>query len=150
MNYSSPNLTQHPPRSARARLGGYVILPRMLDKCRAAIAGQNGEYHFACPLDQRFLQFTGIDPEAIKAEVAKGLSDSQILAWVTANAPQKRSEWAIAQWSAMQNEGVPTSNETREYFNSLAAAAKVAEREDIKGWFDLLDVDDYVTFGGKP
>jgi len=21
---------------------------------------------------------------------------------------------------------------------------------DIKAWFDLLDLDDYVTFGGKP
>ncbi len=22
-------------------------------------------------------------------------------------------------------------------------------REDVKTWFDLLDLDDYVTFGGK-
>jgi hypothetical protein len=22
-------------------------------------------------------------------------------------------------------------------------------RRDIKGWFDLLDLDDHVTFGGK-
>jgi hypothetical protein len=23
------------------------------------------------------------------------------------------------------------------------------DREDVKTWFDLLDLDDYVTFGGK-
>jgi hypothetical protein len=23
-------------------------------------------------------------------------------------------------------------------------------REDVKTWFDLLDLDDHVTFGGKP
>ena len=34
MNYTFPNLTEHPPRSPRVRLGGYVILPRCLDKCR--------------------------------------------------------------------------------------------------------------------
>jgi hypothetical protein len=26
---------------------------------------------------------------------------------------------------------------------------KTETREDIKTWFDLLDLDDYVTFGGK-
>jgi len=37
------NLTQRPPRSARVRLGGYVILPRMLDKCRAELESHNGD-----------------------------------------------------------------------------------------------------------
>ena len=31
------DLTQRAPRSPRVRLGGYVILPRMLDKGRATI-----------------------------------------------------------------------------------------------------------------
>ena len=31
---STPDLRQRPPRSPRVRLGGYVILPRMLDKGR--------------------------------------------------------------------------------------------------------------------
>ncbi len=46
-NTYPPDLTQRPPRSPRVRLGGYVILPRMLDKGRAALAGKLGEYHFA-------------------------------------------------------------------------------------------------------
>ena len=149
MNYSTPDLTQNPPRSARVRLGGYVILPRALDKCRATLAGKNGEYHYACPLDQRFLTFAGVDPEALKAEVAKGSSDAEILAWITANATAKRTEAEIAQWSAFQDSSVPTNNDTREYFNGLVAGAKATHREDIRGWFDMLDVDDYVTFGGK-
>ena len=56
------NLTQRPPRSPRIRLGGYVILPRMLDKGRATIASTNGEYHYNCPLDQHFVTFAGINP----------------------------------------------------------------------------------------
>jgi hypothetical protein len=150
MNYASPNLTQHPPRSPRVRLGGYVILPRMLDKCRATIVGKNGEYHYACPTDQRFLQFSGVNPEALKAEVAKGASDSEILAWIQTNATIKRTESEIAQWSALQPLWSPSNNESRQYFNGLVAGAKADKREDVVGWFDLLDVDDYVTFGGKP
>ncbi len=150
MNYSAPDLTQHPPRSPRARLGGYVILPRCLDKCRATLAGKNGEYHYACPTDQRFLQFAGVDPDALKAEVAKGRSDTEILAWVNAHAARRREDWEIAEWSARQEQRAPVDNESREFFNGLVSAAKSAHREDITTWFELLDVDDYVTFGGKP
>ena len=150
MNYSTPDLTQHPPRSARTQLGGYVILPRMLDKCRATIAGKNGEYHFACPLDQRFLQFAGVDPEKLKAEATKGATDTEILAWIQANAAHKRGDWEIAQWSALQHQWVPADNESREFFNGIATGAKAAHRADIRGFFDVLDVDDYATFGGKP
>src|SRR5271169_5037189 len=96
------NLTQRPPRSPRVRLGGYVILPRMLDKCRAELAGTSGEYHYNCPLDQNFIEFTGINPDTLKAVVAKGLGDGAILEWVTANAPLKHSEWEIAQWSTFR------------------------------------------------
>jgi hypothetical protein len=150
MKYASPDLTQHPPRSPRVRLGGYVILPRMLDKCRASIAGKNGEYHYACPTDQRFLQFTGVDPEALKAEVAKGASDREILAWIQSNAPIKHTETEIAAWSALQPLWSPSNNESREHFNELVAGAKADKREDVVGWFDLIDVDDYATFGGQP
>jgi hypothetical protein len=150
MNFASPDLTQHPPRSPRVRLGGYAILARCLDKCRATLAGKNGEYHYACPTDQRFFDFTGIDPNVFKAQVQKGLSDTEILAWISNNAPLKRSEWEIAQWSALQEQRVPADNESREFFNTLVAGAKAAHREDLRGWFDVLDVDDYVTFGGKP
>jgi hypothetical protein len=50
----------------------------MLDKCRADISGTPGEYHYDCPLDQNFFVFTGITPEALKAEVAKGLGDGAV------------------------------------------------------------------------
>ncbi|MFO1498623.1 MAG: DUF5069 domain-containing protein [Verrucomicrobiota bacterium] len=149
MNYAAPDLTQHPPRSARVRLGGYVILARCLDKCRATQAGKNGEYHYACPLDQRWFDFAGIQPDALKAQVAKGMGDAEILAWIQANGT-KREDWAIAHWSAFQERRSPADNEAREYFTKLVAGAKAGEREDVSGWFDLLDIDDYVSFGGKP
>jgi len=79
MPLNSPNLTKQPPRSARARLGGYAILPRLLDKGRATIAGIHGEYKYNCPLDQRFFEFAGIDAEALKKQLAAGKGDGEIL-----------------------------------------------------------------------
>jgi len=144
------DLTQRPPRSTRARLGGYVLLPRMLDKCRAHIAGTSGEYHYDCPLDQHILNYLGIDADALKTEIAKGLGDGEILDWINANGKNKRTPWEIAQWSDFQEKRGPDSDaETLAFFAEyLGKLSKT--REDIKSWMDLLDLDDYVTFGGKP
>ncbi len=142
------DLTQRPPRSARTRLGGYVILPRMLDKGRAAVAGKNGEYHFNCPMDQHLVSFVGFDPEALKKQLAAGKGDAEILEWINANSTTKPKPWEIAAWSAYHDTRGPSDVETREYFNGMLAALSKT-REDIIGWFDLLDLDDYVSFGGK-
>jgi Domain of unknown function (DUF5069) len=120
----------------------------MLDNGRATIAGKNGEYKFACPLDERFLEFAGIDPKALKKQLATGKGDGEILEWIQANAKFKRTDSEIAGWSALGEQRVPSDPESREYFNGLHAKT-APKREDISTWFDLLDVDDYVSFGGK-
>src|SRR4051794_13398972 len=145
---NAPDLTKQAPRSPRVRLGGYVILPRMLDKGRATLNGKNGEYSYACPLDQRFLEFTGVDPEALKKELAAGKGDGEILAWIGKNAKNQHSDAEIAFWSELGERRVPSDTESRGYFNNLHEKS-ASHREDIGTWFDLLDVDDYVSFGGK-
>lgn len=145
---NAPDLTQRAPRSPRARLGGYVLLPRMLDKGRATIVGKQGEYHYNCPLDQHFVNFVGIDPEALKAELAKGLGDGAILAWIEANAKTQRGGWEIKQWSDYHEHRGPDSDwETWEFFGKSVDKYGPG-REDVQTWAGLLDLDDYVTFGG--
>lgn len=149
MALTGPDLTQRPPRSPRVRLGGYVILPRMLDKGRATLAGKNGEFHYNCPLDQHFVNFVKIDPEALKAELAKGSGDLAILEWMHAKGGAPRPLHEILAWSGYQERRAPMDLESRHSFNEYHA--KMApQREDIATWFDLLDIDDYVTFGGQP
>ena len=144
----TPDLTKQAPRSPRVRLGGFVQLPRMLDKGRATLAGKNGEYHYDCPLDQRFLTFAGVDAEALKQQLATGKGDGEILEWITANAKCKRTESEIAAWSAHEAQRAPDNVEGREYLHG--EHVRVApKREDISTWFDYLDLDDHVTFGGK-
>lgn len=144
----APDLTQRPPRSARVRLGGYAILPRMLDKGRATLAGKNGDYHYDCPLDQRFLTFAGIDAGQLKEQLALGKGDGEILDWITENAANKPADWQIAQWTAWIEQRGPGDVGTKEFFSGeLAKLSKT--REDILAWADLLDLDDYVSYGGK-
>lgn len=145
---NAPDLTKQAPRSARVRLGGYVILPRMIDKGRATIAGKEGEFHYNCPLDQQFVEFTGIDPEAMKKQLEAGKSDSEILAWIQSTAKQKRSAVEIREWSHYQDYRGPSDLESRQFFNDYHA--KMApQREDVTSWFDILDIDDFVSYGGK-
>jgi hypothetical protein len=140
------DLTQRPPRSPRLKLGGYVILPRMLDKGRATITGKNGEYHFACPLDQRFLDFTGIESAKVLDQLKQGKSDTEILAWVREQS--KRTDFEIYAWSEYQTQRSPSDIDGREFVNESVKAV-APERDDIVTWFDLLDLDDYVSFGGQ-
>jgi len=147
INLSSPDLTQHPPRSMRAKLGGYVHLPRLLDKGRAAVAGTLGAYKFNSPLDELFFAFTGIDAEAFKAELATGKTDSEMLAWI--NGKSTRQPFEIKAWSDWAIEVGPGSGDSLAWFAGVVKEA-AATRDDIRNFADLIDLDDYVSFGGRP
>jgi hypothetical protein len=144
------DLTFRPPRSPRVRLGGLAILARMLDKGRAMIAKKNGEYHYNSPTDQHLVRYLGFDPEALLAELTAGKGDGEILEWVLSHAKTPRSPWEIEAWSAYFDKRGPDSDaETLSGFAEYVGQ-HTKTREDIKSWFDALDLDDYVSFGGKP
>ncbi|HNA26178.1 MAG TPA: DUF5069 domain-containing protein [Nitrospira sp.] len=91
-------------RSPRERLGGYVILPRLIDKVRLHAQGLLPEPYVpfllrpGLPLDGRFLAFTGLQPEALRQAVLSNQDDQAILAWVTATALLHTSQ-EIEAWS---------------------------------------------------
>jgi hypothetical protein len=143
------DLTQRPPRSMRSRLGGFVLLPRILDKGRAKLAGKNGEYNYNSPTDQHLARFLGLDLEALLNELATGKADGEILEWVQAHAKTPRDPWEIEAWSAyMEKRGPDSDAETLSGFAEYVGQHSKT-REDIKTWFDALDLDDFVSFGGK-
>ena len=122
----------------------------MIDKARATKAGKNGEYTYGCSLDRNVLDFLGIEADAIKAQIDNGLGDGEILAWLMANAKKPRLAYEIAAFSAYHEQRAPGGPGGRakvsEYQSSTPAGAK---REDIVTWFDVLDLDDHQSFGGK-
>ena len=121
----------------------------MLDKCRAVLAGTDGEFKYDCPMDGQFLSFTGIDSEALKEQVGQGRSDGEILEWVRENMHPGITDSEIAGWGAFQENRAPAALDKRSFFSDCHTQL-APHREDIATWFDLLDLDDFVTFGGRP
>ena len=147
ISFKTPDLSQHPPRSPRIRLGGYVVLPRILDKARAQLGGKTGLYRWNNPLDQRLWLFTGIKPDEFLAAVATGKSDTEMLEWVNANTQPKRQLWEIHAWSHWLETLAP-GDAGRHTIFAEEITKHCPNRDDIRLLFDRLDMDDYVTFGG--
>ena len=149
MNPSTANnttdLTQRPPRSPRVRLGGYTILPRVLDKARATLAGRLGDYKFNNPLDQLLFAFTRIHAEELLAAVKANPGDFDILQWL--NGKAQRSPHEIAAWSSWTETFTDSGVEGRQWLAEVVGKLD-ARRDDIHTIFDYLDLDDYLSFSG--
>src|SRR5207244_1095762 len=110
------DLTKEAPRSPRIRIGGYVILGRTIDKCRALIAGNIGEYHFDCPLDNMLFGFKGVKGPDFKAQIENGASDQQMAEWLDQSGESKTPE-EIKRWADEREAYKPYDDpERREWF----------------------------------
>ena len=140
---SGKDLTKEAPRSPHERLGGFVILVRTIDKCRATISGTVGEYHFDCPLDNVLFKFKNIKGAEFKKFVETGASDAEILEWVKKNGTLK-TEAEITAWSKMAEAenyaGKPDSKRWLEGENKRLGLPKDGTL------FDFLDADDALCF----
>jgi len=76
------DLRKEEPRPAHEELGGFPMAARTLDKCRAALAGWEGDYNFGCPMDRQFFAEAGIAAAEFKAFVATGATDSDVETWL--------------------------------------------------------------------
>src|SRR5258708_32679570 len=103
------DLTKEPPRSPRMRIGGYAILARTYDKCRAFLWGNIGEYHFDCPLDNMLFGFKGVKGDDFKAEVEKGATDEEMARWLDGHGDKKTTE-EIKEWSDEDEASNPYHN----------------------------------------
>lgn len=93
-------------RSPRETLGGLIILPRLIDKVRAHARGVLPPEYVAnllqpgTTLDGRFLTFTGLEPEPLRAAILAAADDAAVLAWVERHAQprtaEERRRWAEA------------------------------------------------------
>ena len=89
---TAKDLRKEAPRSPRIRVVRYAILGRTIDKCRALVAGNIGEYHFDCPLDNMLFGFKGVKGDDFKAQIEQGASDQEMAEWVNQNGEKKTAE----------------------------------------------------------
>jgi hypothetical protein len=130
------------PRSPRETLAGYVLAARAVDKCRAVLAGCEGEYHSNCPLDQRWLKFAGIDYVAFRSFVATGATDEKITAWIGEHA-KKRPRTEIIAWNNKERDlrlsELPL--ELQEYMEDYIARF-IPRNRVVYHWFDVYDLEE--------
>jgi len=138
----SLDLTKEFPRSPRETVGGYVVAGRTLDKCRAVIAGTEGEYHYDCPLDQMFLEFTGIDADKFKDFVATGADDEAVASWIKKQTEDKTKE-AIVEWNnSLLYKRISEMPIDLQVFLEDYIAENIPSGKTVYHWFDVYDIEE--------
>lgn len=139
-------MTSDSLRSPRAKLDGYVILPRLIDKVRLDAQGQLPPDYQAnllkpgLTLDGRLLTFTGLDAQLLRSAILTARNDDEVLAWVQHHT-RFHSETEKAQWARQievyRPDATVTEYRKRRY-------PQLAERVDVSqvSVFDLIDLDE--------
>lgn len=136
------NLTTQFPRSPREMLAGYVIAARTLDKCRAVIKGTQGEYHFACPLDNIFFEFTGISSDRFKELVTSGADDESVSAWILENSKVKERRDVIRWNNDLRDKRISEMPiELQEFLESYIPEF-IPSGKMVYRWFDVYDIEE--------
>jgi hypothetical protein len=143
------DLTQEAPHSPRVRFGGFAILGRTLDKCRASLAGKLGEYHYDCPLDNQLFVFKGIIGSQLKNAVASAKSYLDVAEWLQANGTQKTAQEIIA-WSnkveALKLKDVMADQGPDHKKEVVQSCEKLGLDFDSATLFEWLEADDEASF----
>lgn len=142
MRLLAPDLSAQYPRSPRRTLGGYVIAARALDKCRAALNDTLGDYHFDCPLDNEFFNFSGITADNFKEFVGTGATDAEVADWIEKNAtPRERIE--VIRWNNKMRElRIGELDDARQEFLEGYIPENLPAGRAIYVWFDVYDIEE--------
>lgn len=84
------DLRSQEPRDPSDKLAGFEKAARCVDKCRATLVGQHGEFIYGCPMDRSFLSSVGLGVEEFKQLVATGATDQEIETWLQQNSKTAR------------------------------------------------------------
>ena len=135
-----------PLRSPREALGGYILLPRLIDKVSLLAQGQLPQAYAAnvlkawLTLDGQFLSFTELNAKALRRVILSSRTDDEVLAWVQELARPttavEKHMWA-EQIDRYRPDTALVEYRTRVY-PELAAQVDVGSRSVL----DLIDMDE--------
>ncbi len=126
------------PRSPYEKLGGYVHLPRLIDKARLHREGLlNGYNYKTVGFDKHLLAFLKIDGDVFEEIVNRLDADDAILKWVQTNGARHSPE-AIEQW----NQAMISRHPDTAAKKALLKEAGGDGRKDIRTYFDLIEFDE--------
>ena len=130
------------PRSPYDRLGGYVHLPRLIDKARLHRKGLLDGYNYkTVGFDKHLLAFLKLDGDAFEEAANRFDDDGAILDWVSKNgAPHSPEE--IEHWNEAMISRRPDTAAKKARFVHFLKEAGGEGRKDIKTYFDLIEFDE--------
>lgn len=130
------------PRSPYERLGGYVHLPRLIDKARLHRSGLLDGYNYkTVGFDKHLLAFLKIDPDAFEKAAHELGDDSTILDWVREHGAWHTLE-EIEQWNQAMISRHPDTAVKKARFLHFLKDSGGEGRKDIRTYFDLIEFDE--------
>ena len=137
------DLRKEPPRSPRVKLGGYVILARCLDKCRAVLLDQIGEYSFwPCSLCSQLEEFTGVEHEDLKEFAANGATDGEVAEWFRSKS-KVQDKLEIIKWNnRMRDMRLSEMSDMGQEYLEGYIEQYVPKHRPVYVWFDVYDLEE--------
>jgi len=147
------DLTKQAPHSPTERFGGFAILGRTVDKCRASISGKLGEFHYDCPLDNLLFGFKGVNGAQFKKAVTSAKNYEDVSTWLQANGTPKTAE-EIEAWSdkveATKAKDIPSMQAPDKRKKLEENCQKLGLDVETTTLFEWLEADDQASFKGQP
>src|ERR1700694_184889 len=138
------DLRSRAPRSPREKLWGLYLLPRTIDKLRAALPGGDlGRYLVLGGQSKILAGRLGIDLHELLEVVGQAKDDDDVVAWVRRHSDPATYDAINEAFENRVQADVPPEN--RALFEGNYSAALRAKHQRL---FDLLEADDAELFGG--
>jgi hypothetical protein len=123
-------------------LGGYVHLPRLIDKAKLHRKGLlNGYNYKTVGFDKHLLAFLKLDPDAFEEAANRLDDDAAILQWITERAVQ-HDDAAVEEWNQAMISRHPDTAAKKARFLHFLKEAGGDGRKDIRTYFDLIEFDE--------
>jgi hypothetical protein len=117
------------------------MLPRTIDKARAAIAGTLGEYKYgeSSDFDMYLFETLGVDAESFLDGVRRSPDDDAVLDWLHANARTVASRDDERLLETLETDGLDSDAGRGQLNTWTEKNVPTALRSRIQSWVDMLD-----------
>jgi hypothetical protein len=132
------------PRSPRETMGGWMHLPRYLDKIRLHLEGKlHSDYqsNYGKGFDGAWLKAAGLTHEQFENVVKGTLTDGQVADWVSKNVQRSEAD-KQAHAAGMLNYPKADDAEGQARLKLRKEQAGLTHRDDVRTFVDFIDVDE--------
>ena len=132
------------PRSPRETMCGWMHLPRYIDKIRLHLLGRlHPDYqpNFGKGFDGAWLKATGLTHEQFVEVVKASVTDGQVADWVGKHVVRGEAD-KKAHAEGMLNYPKADDTPAQERLKMRKEQAGLSDRDDIRKFVDLIDVDE--------